>query len=378
MVEEVLRLSAERGYTIFHRNGEDSNGLSDIVVVHPTWITMIRMWPYVLIMDTTYKTNNYNMPLLECVGMIPTGKNFTVATAFMCNEQATIYRWGSAINEGEPLVVLTDRESGLMPVWTSQVLHFGVETTNRAESEHSVLKLWLSTCHGDLDTAFFNIDSLIQGQITEIKYTLEISRLKEKYGAKSNPIVKNLSNKISHLGLKKIMDELKKARQMVEEPDSNCLHYLRKSHSLPCVCELVNWCQYLIPIQEEDVDILWRKLEIGSDIPKEHHRDMETEIRDLTSLLQEISTGLISNVREIRRLIKGVIHPVLPNDPCQPLSTPPPPKRPQSQRDDRRRILPKGISLTGNTSPSHIGRYESPAVQVLGLVAVQVQGLVAV
>ncbi|KAI5656402.1 hypothetical protein M9H77_25195 [Catharanthus roseus] len=64
--------------------------------------------------------------------MTPTGKNFTVATAFMCNEQATTYRWvlqqikhlyftsamsngqGSAINEGEPLVVLTDRESGLM------------------------------------------------------------------------------------------------------------------------------------------------------------------------------------------------------------------------------------------------------------------------
>ncbi|KAI5654836.1 hypothetical protein M9H77_32023 [Catharanthus roseus] len=103
-------------------------------------------------------------------------------------------------------------------VWTSQVLHFGVKTMNRAESEHSVLKLWLSTCQGDLDTVFFNIDSLIQGQIAKIKYALEISRLKEKYGSKSNPIVKNLSNKISHLGLKKIMNELKKARQMVEEP----------------------------------------------------------------------------------------------------------------------------------------------------------------
>ncbi|KAI5647813.1 hypothetical protein M9H77_33818 [Catharanthus roseus] len=223
---------------------------------------------------------------------------------------------GSIINEGEPLVILTNRESGLMPViddmfsnsyhmlyrrhtdqnvlakltemvkdeevaqrvWTSQVLYFGVEITNQAESEHSVLKLWLSMCHGDLDTVFLNIDSLIQGQITEIKYTLEISKLKEKYGAKSNPIVKNLSNKISHLGLKKIMDELKKARQM-------------------------------------------RKLEIGSDILEEHDRDMESEMRDLTSLLKEISTGPISNVREVRRLIKCVIYLVLPNDPCHPLST---------------------------------------------------------
>ncbi|KAI5653892.1 hypothetical protein M9H77_31079 [Catharanthus roseus] len=46
---------------------------------------------------------------------------------------------------------------------------------------------------------------------------------------------------------------------------------------------------------------------------------MESEMRDLTSLLQEISTGTISNVQEVRRLIKGVIHPVLPDDPSQPL-----------------------------------------------------------
>ncbi|KAI5681402.1 hypothetical protein M9H77_02629 [Catharanthus roseus] len=145
-------------------------------------------------------------------------------------------------------------------VWTSQLMHFGVETMNRAESEHSVLKLWLSTCHGDLDTVFLNIDSLIQAQVAEIKYSLEISRLKEKYGAKSNPILKNLCNKISHLGLKKKMDKLKKARQLVEELASNRLHYLRKSHGLPCA---------------------------------------------------------------LRRLIKGVIHPVLPDDPSQPLSNPP-------------------------------------------------------
>ncbi|KAI5680831.1 hypothetical protein M9H77_02058 [Catharanthus roseus] len=141
-------------------------------------------------------------------------------------------------------------------------MHFGVETTNRAESEHSVLKLWLSTCHGDLDTSF---------------------------------------------GIKKIIDELKKARQLVEEPDSNCLHYLRKSHGLPCACELINRCQHLLPIQEGEVVMFWKKLEISSDIPEEHHRDMESEMRNLTSL----------------QLIKCVIHPVLPDDLSQPLSKPP-------------------------------------------------------
>ncbi|KAI5671532.1 hypothetical protein M9H77_11896 [Catharanthus roseus] len=120
-----------------------------------------------------------------------------------------------------------------------------------------------------------------------------------------------------------MVDELKKACQMVEEPSTNCLHYLRKSYGLPCACELINRCQHLLPIQEGEVVMFWEKLEIGSNIPEEHHRDMESKMRDLTSLLQEISTGPISNVREVRRLIKSVIHPVLPDDPSQPLSNTP-------------------------------------------------------
>ncbi|KAI5649292.1 hypothetical protein M9H77_35297 [Catharanthus roseus] len=143
--------------------------------------------------------------------------NFTVTIAFIHIDQNVLAKLTEMVKDEEVAQRFVNGSwrkliNKLDEVWTSKVLHFGVETTNRTESEHSVLKLWLSTCHGDLDTVFFNIDSLIQGQIAEIKYSLEISTFKEKYGAKSNPIVKNLCNNISHLGLKKIMDELKKAR----------------------------------------------------------------------------------------------------------------------------------------------------------------------
>ncbi|KAI5658868.1 hypothetical protein M9H77_27661 [Catharanthus roseus] len=113
------------------------------------------------------------------------------------------------------------------------------ETTNRAESEHSVLKLWLSTCYGDLDTAFLNIDLLIEGQITDIKSSLEYYRLKEKFNAKSNPILKNVSNDFSHLSLKKICVEIMRAPKIIDDPKNKCGHYLRTSHSLPCSCELI-------------------------------------------------------------------------------------------------------------------------------------------
>ncbi|KAI5654915.1 hypothetical protein M9H77_32102 [Catharanthus roseus] len=56
-VEEVLCLSAQKGYTVFYINREESNVLSDIVDAHPTFIAMIRTWPYVLIMDTTCRND---------------------------------------------------------------------------------------------------------------------------------------------------------------------------------------------------------------------------------------------------------------------------------------------------------------------------------
>ncbi|KAI5656527.1 hypothetical protein M9H77_25320 [Catharanthus roseus] len=131
----------------FYRNCKESNALSDIVIAHPISIAMIRMWPYVLIMDTMYKTNKYNMPLLEAVGITP--KNFIVATAFM-----------------------------------------------------------------------------------------------------------------------------------------------------------------------QDVSVFWRTLEIGVNVPSAHVRDIESEMRDLTSILDEISTCPISKVWKYRRLMKRILCLVLPEDPC--------------------------------------------------------------
>ncbi|KAI5670806.1 hypothetical protein M9H77_11170 [Catharanthus roseus] len=124
-------------------------------------------------------------------------------------------------------------------------------------------------------------------KIAEIKTSLEISKLKGKYGAKSNPILKNISNNISHLTLKKIWLGINRTREIVDNPQNKCGHYLRKLHGLSCTCELA-----------EDIYIFWRKLEIGVDIRNVHERDMDSEMRDLTSMLEEISTGPISKVRE--------------------------------------------------------------------------------
>ncbi|KAI5663285.1 hypothetical protein M9H77_22608 [Catharanthus roseus] len=71
----------------------------------------------------------------------------------------------------------------------------------------------------------------------------------------------------------------------------------------------------------EDIAAFWRTLEIGVDIPSAQAQYMDSKIRDLASLLDQISIGPISKVREVRRIIKGVLSPALPEDPSATLTT---------------------------------------------------------
>ncbi|KAI5674277.1 hypothetical protein M9H77_14641 [Catharanthus roseus] len=202
-------------------------------------------------------------------------------------------------------------------------MHFRVETTNRAESEHSVLKLWLSTCHGDLDTVFLNIDSLIEGQIAYIKASLEFSKTKEKNNVKSNHIFYIVSNKISHLAFKKIWSKITRAVEIYDDPKNKCGHYLRTSHGLPCAYELITRFNHVLPIQLYDIDAFWKTLEISVRHPSAQQQDMNSDMDSLTDLLHQISTGPISKVREMRHLAKGVLNPVLLEDPGVTLTSPP-------------------------------------------------------
>ncbi|XP_057550450.1 protein FAR1-RELATED SEQUENCE 2-like [Amaranthus tricolor] len=80
---------------------------------------MIRTWPYVVLIDTTYKTNKPKWPLCEVIGMTPTNHNFLVAFCLMRDEAAVSYSWvlqglrdifGTAQT---PSVIVTDRDEGL-------------------------------------------------------------------------------------------------------------------------------------------------------------------------------------------------------------------------------------------------------------------------
>ncbi|KAI5649460.1 hypothetical protein M9H77_35465 [Catharanthus roseus] len=151
----------------------------------------------------------------------------------------------------------------------------------------------------------------------------KFSRTKEKHNAKNNHIFYIVSNKINHLAFKKIWSEITRAVGIYDDPKNKCGHYLKTSHSLPCACELITRIDHVFPIQLHGIDVFWQTLEIGGPHPSTRQQDMDSEMRSLTDLLHQISTRLISKVREMRRLTKGVLNPVLPEDPGVTLTSPP-------------------------------------------------------
>ncbi|XP_021752536.1 protein FAR1-RELATED SEQUENCE 6-like [Chenopodium quinoa] len=117
-VQQFLHLARQSQY-LYWVMSDDVGVLQHAFMVHPITVNILRTYPHVMGMDSTYKTNRYGMPFLEIVGVTPTNQNFLVGYVFMRNECTGSYRWVlQRLRElirydKEPSVFLTDRELGL-------------------------------------------------------------------------------------------------------------------------------------------------------------------------------------------------------------------------------------------------------------------------
>ena len=118
VVHQVLHLARQSKYLTWVFT-DSNNVLQHAFMAHPIMTNLLRTYPYVIGMDSTYKTNRYGMPFFEIVGVTPTNQNFLVAYAFMRSESQESYRWVLQClrlligHHRESSVLLTDRELGL-------------------------------------------------------------------------------------------------------------------------------------------------------------------------------------------------------------------------------------------------------------------------
>jgi hypothetical protein len=64
-----------------------------ILFAHPGSLQYLQAYSDILLLDCTYKTNKYQMPLLDMVGVDACQRSFCIAFAFLSGEQEEDYAW---------------------------------------------------------------------------------------------------------------------------------------------------------------------------------------------------------------------------------------------------------------------------------------------
>nr|KAJ0190011.1 hypothetical protein LSAT_V11C800449890 [Lactuca sativa] len=97
-------------YDILHNS---IGHITHLFIVHPLSIKLAKSFSNIFIMDCTYKTNKYNMPLLDIIGVSCFNTSFYSGFVFLKREdEDSVFK--KTLENREPSVIMSDRELALM------------------------------------------------------------------------------------------------------------------------------------------------------------------------------------------------------------------------------------------------------------------------
>lgn len=98
---------------------EDSNNrVQNLFFAYQKQVELLQANPDVLLMDCTYRTNKYRLPLLHILGCTNLQTFFSAGFCFLSNETHADYHWAIAnfllkTGEQQPRVFISDQEEAL-------------------------------------------------------------------------------------------------------------------------------------------------------------------------------------------------------------------------------------------------------------------------
>ncbi|KAK1364238.1 hypothetical protein POM88_039799 [Heracleum sosnowskyi] len=90
VVQQLLSHLSKKSYFYSYRDSPTTNMVTDLFFANKKAVQLLYRFYYVLMMDCTYKTNKYKMPLFEIVGCVPTGIFFVIAMVFLQDEKKIV------------------------------------------------------------------------------------------------------------------------------------------------------------------------------------------------------------------------------------------------------------------------------------------------
>ena len=97
---------------------DSSDHVSHLYVSHAESVRMLHAWYFVILIDSTYKTNIYKKAVVQFVGVTPVKKNFNIGLALLEDETTESYIWALhqlrlVLGGRVPNAFVTDKERGL-------------------------------------------------------------------------------------------------------------------------------------------------------------------------------------------------------------------------------------------------------------------------
>ncbi|XP_021717947.1 PKS-NRPS hybrid synthetase CHGG_01239-like [Chenopodium quinoa] len=411
VVHQVLHLARQRKYLTWVMT-DSNNVLQYAFMAHPIMTNLLRTYPYVIGMDSTYKKNRYGMPFFEIVGVTPTNQNFLVTYAFMRSESEESYRWVLQClrlligHHREPSVLLTDRELGLCAALKSVfpntrhmlcVWHINkdveakftsmfekkkeigakfkngrwrhvINATSEEAYERELVELktkwsrWPKVINYVVDTWLIHKEKFvmfwtnqvhcsIENQIIAIRNGLEACRATHGQKYKHKPL-HQLNGKVSHYCLSILLGETNMMRGLSTDVHRRCGCALRTTHGLPCACQIYDSITAGKGLYTKDIHPYWRTLVIGAgvDIPDIVDENDEDRAHFRTLIDQVIASDPVM-LRHVSRVIEGETDPNY-DDLQEPQVNPRVRGRPPKRRNRRDRSFFEHVQRNGRDNRS--------------------------
>ncbi|XP_074303148.1 uncharacterized protein LOC141637552 [Silene latifolia] len=268
----MLALAVAAKYVHFYEiDSEESKELTHIFMAHPEAIKLFRAYPYVVLMDSTYKTNIYKNPLIEMVGVTPTGSSFLIACAMIPTESDVNYKWLLRkwhVNKAVNAKALTTFKSESMRKFV----------ISNDEDAHSLLKAWLKSKHLTLDSMWSRIHGMLESQHSKIKKELEDELSKPRRTSRTFSL---LQGNVSTKAIELMEKELTRGLDLGIGLNDRCRHVMRTTHGLPYACNLVSLHGKGRRVHLEDIHVFWKTLvyDIPQQMPK-NDSDLWEELVD--------------------------------------------------------------------------------------------------
>ena len=122
--QALLSILPQQGEWQVRYKTNDNKALSTLFITHRTCLAKLRQNPHLLVMDCTYKTNRFNMPLMNIVGVEANNASFFVGFGFISDEQQPSFEFLLRCLRGlysqlnlpmhGPETILTDKDDALI------------------------------------------------------------------------------------------------------------------------------------------------------------------------------------------------------------------------------------------------------------------------